>query len=59
MRYWKGGYDENSLRDLDLRRSRGMPADDSDRASLWLFRVLVAFQIALFSLAVLLSVDWR
>jgi len=59
VRYWKGSYDEDGWRDLDLRRSRGVRADDSDRAGLWAFRALVAFQVALFSLVVLLSVDWR
>lgn len=59
MRYWKANYDEDSGRDRNLRRSRGIPADDSDLPGLWMFRALVAFQVALFSLVVLLSVDWR
>jgi hypothetical protein len=59
VRYWKGTYDEDSQRDLDLRLARRVPKDDSDLNDLWLFRALVAFQIALVSLVVLLYVDWQ
>ena len=58
MRYWKGTYDEDSQRDLDLRLAHQTPRDDSDLSDLWLFRALVAFQIALVSLVVLLYVEW-
>ena len=59
MRYWKGSYDEDVQRDLELRHSEGAPTDDSDRAGLWAFRALVAFQVALFSLVVLSFVEWK
>ena len=59
MRYWKGTYDEDAQRDHELRYRDGVPVDDPDRADLWIFRLLVAFQVALFSLVVLAYVDWK
>jgi len=58
MRYWKGTYDEDSQRDLDLRLAHQTLRDESDLSDLWLFRALVIFQIVLVSLVVLLYVEW-
>ncbi len=57
MRYWKGRYDEDALRDRALRAGdEGPPEEDRD---IRFFHVLVALQVALVSLVVLLAVDWR
>ena len=58
MRYWKGAYDEDSMRDLELRRSNGGASSGEEREIKW-FHLLVAVQVvmltfALFSVAELL-----
>ena len=58
MRYWKAAYDEDLARDFELRRSRGLPSDGDSR-ELWLFRILVAIQVLMVSLAGLLFVTSR
>lgn len=57
MRYWKGRYDEDLLRDRALRHEDESPPDE-DR-DIHLFHVLIALQVALISLAALLFVNWR
>ncbi len=57
MRYWKGRYDEDALRDRASRAwDEGPPEEDRD---IRFFHVLIALQVALVSLVVLLAVDWR
>lgn len=57
MRYWKGRYDEDVLRDCALRHGDERQADE-DR-DIHFFHFLIALQVALVSLAVLLFVNWR
>jgi hypothetical protein len=64
VRYWKGAYDEDSARELELRRSAALvadrletesPAPDDDKRALGIFHALVAVQILMAAVAALLS----
>ena len=59
VRYWKGVYDEDSERDLALRREAGLSVRDDEQQEMWIFRVLVAIQVMLVTLAGLLFVTAR
>ncbi len=59
VRYWKGTYDENIERDLELCSRVGMRPDQDEAREMWVFRVLVAIQVVMVTLAGLLFVAER
>lgn len=50
MRYWKGTYEEDIDRNRDLQWARGLQ-EEKDDGDFQVFRVLIAVQIAMISLA--------
>jgi len=59
VRYWKGAYDEDAQRDLELRRRAGVSAADEEQPEMWVFRLLVVVQVLLITLAGLLFATAR
>ena len=59
LRYWKGAYDENIERDFELRSRDGLLPDQDETREMWVFRLLVAIQIMIVTLAGLLFVAER
>ncbi len=58
MRYWKGAFDEDNARDVELRRAYGVAEDEHEGDMRW-FQVLVAIQVLLVSLVGLLFLSSR
>ena len=57
VRYWKGAYDEDRARDRDIRRARGVAADEEE-SEVCFFHALVAVQILMITVALFSVAEW-
>jgi hypothetical protein len=58
VRYWKGSYDEDLARERERRKWQDEAAGD-EQSEMWIFRVLVAVQVAAAILAGFLFMSSR